>query len=285
MQTKKIVNQLFLSLLITCLIVYYVNVVYSATVYTSSLQFNNTKDKNNKVISDIQFYLVNVTEGKTYGPYTCNSTGGFKFASGIGNGTTYRIDFYMHDVKVYQSTNFVTNATNGTSNTVGPFTIPRLAYAVNGSSVSVFLANTTGVEFISESMSVLEKILRVTVNATGVSIIKVFHGTDLTMPSKVLVGGRDITAYKVASEDLLGNYQDCWFYNATSRVIVIKGTHSSPLTYEVQFAPTSVPWIPQIPSEIVIFDVSVPTLLLILALLLVVAGAVGAYLIIAASKK
>lgn len=283
---KKILNVLLLSLAITLILTFSnVNKVNAGTVYNSSLEFNNTKDSEGKTII-CQFYLVNETANPDtiLGPYTLNSTGGFKFNIGIGNGTTYHLEFYWQGTKVYQTSSFETNVTAGSNNIVGPYTCPRLTTYINGSSVSLYITNSSGVTLSSASFS--NKKLTATFDATGISIIKVFHGTDLQMPSKVFVGGRDITSYKVASEDLLGSYADCWYYDSTYRTVVIKGTHSSALTYEVQFAPPSGGWeFPSMPTTITIFNTAIPTVILLAVALLAIGAVAGGFLILAGRKE
>jgi hypothetical protein len=259
--------------------VYFVNRASATTVFTSYITFNNTKDATGKVLSNLSFKLINVTGNTVQGPFTCNSTGGI-ILGGIANGTVYHIDFYWMGFKVYQTPDFTTSATAGANNTVGPYTCSRLASNVDGSSVSALIQNATGVSFVNVTFS--DKTLRATLEATGVSILIVSHGTDLLPPVKVFVGGQDITAYKVTSIDLLGNYSKAWYYDSANRLAYIKGTHSSPLTYEVQFEPSGyIP--PQQPWSwtITIFDQRIPVLLLACAILLLIALIGGAYLIIA----
>ena len=257
---------------------------FGGVVYDSTIQFNNTTDANNNIFTG-SVYLVNVTGGTTHGPFALNSTGGCSI-SGIGNGTTYHLKFYWQGTEVYQTEDFTTSANPETANTVGPYTLSRLVMTVNGSSVSFFITNATGVTLISVEYS--DKVLRATVNASSgaVSVVKVFHGTDLASPTKVFIGGEDVTAYSVTEAEL-GKYPRCWYYDSANMVVVLKGVHSSSLTYEVQFKPaSSVSWIPipNLPQTITIFNTTIPTLLLALLVLAIIVVIGGAFLLISARR-
>jgi len=262
---------------------FFIASVSAEIIYDSSIVFNNTKDANGNFFLG-SFYLINVTGATEHGPYTLNSTGGYSL-SGIGNGTTYRLKFYWQGTEVHQTEDFTTSTNPETVNIVGPYTLSRFVGAIDGSSVSFFIMNATGVSLISVEYS--DKVLRATVNASSgaISVVKVFHGADLVPPTKVFIGGEDVTAYSVAEEAELGKYPQCWYYDSANRVVVLKGIHSSSLTYEVQFKPaawTPPPWLPNLPQTITIFNTAIPILLLALLVLAVIVIVGGAFILVSA---
>ena len=288
---KKILITLFLFSAISLL---FISSAFADTVYDSSLQFNHAiADYSETRYLDggtVRLYFYNNTQALSA---TLNSTAGYSWTTGIGNGTNYYLAFYWHDILVYNGSgqsgfDFTTNSSAGASNilTLTQQNVTRLALTDN-TNLWVYISNSTGVTFSSVSYNTQTKELIASVNATSgsISIIKVYHGTDLTMPPKVFVGGQDITAYKVndSTDTELGRYTNCWYYDAENRIIWIKGTHSSALEYKVEFAPSGN--IPYIPTTIQIFNTQIPTLLLICAILLLLAAVGAVYLIIGSRRR
>jgi hypothetical protein len=286
---KKIFITLFLFSAISLL---FISSAFADTVYNSSLQFNHAiaDYSGTRYLDGATVKLILKSDNSVNATATLNSTAGYSWTTGIGNGTHYYLAFYWHDILVYNGSgqsgfDFTTNSSTGASNvlTLTQQNVTRLALTDN-TNLWVYISNTTGVMFSSVSYNTQTKELIASVNATSgsVSIVKVYHGTDLTMPPKVFVGGQDITAYKVADTNGFGNYTNCWYYDAENRIIWIKGTHSSALEYKVEFAPSGN--IPYIPTTIQIFNTQIPTLLLICAILLLLAAVGAVYLIIASRR-
>jgi len=288
---KKIFITLFLFSIIS---LFFISSAFADTVYDSSLQFNHAiaDYSGTRYLDGATVKLILKSDNSVNATATLNSTAGYSWTAGIGNGTTYYLAFYWHDILVYNGSGettegfeFTTNSTAGASNvlTLTQQNVAQLALTDNAN-LWVYISNSSSVTFSSVSYNTQTKELIASVSATSgdVSIIKVYHGTDLTMPSKVFAGGQDITAYKVTSESDLGNYDKCWYYDSSNRIVYIKGTHSSALEYKVEFAPPGNT--PYIPPTIVIFNTQIPTLLLICAILLLL-GAVGAVYLIIASRR
>jgi hypothetical protein len=287
---KKILVTLFLFSMIS---LFFISSAFADTVYDSSLQFNYAiADYSGTRYLDggtVRLYFYNNTQALSA---TLNSTAGYSWTTGIGNGTHYYLAFYWHDILVYNGSgqsgfDFTTNSSTGASNvlTLTQQNVTQLALTDN-TNLWVYIDNVTGVTFNLVSYDTQTKELIASVNATSgdVSIVKVYHGTDLTMPSKVFAGGQDITGYKVADINGFGNYTNCWYYDSANRIVYIKGTHSSPLEYKVEFAPSgNIP--PYIPPTIQIFDTQIPTLLLICAVLLLLAAVGAVYLIIGSRRR
>jgi hypothetical protein len=270
----------------------FIGSVSADTAYTSTLEFNNAiaDYSGNNYLSGAQVKLILKSDNTVNATATLNSTAGYNWTTGIGNDTKYYLVFYWNSILVYNGSDasgfdFTTNETDGASNvlTLTQQNVSRLALTDN-SNLWVYLDNDTDVTFKSVSYDTQTKELVVSTAASSgnVSIIKVYHGSDLTMPAKVLAGGQDITAYKVANESELGNYAKCWYYDSANRVVEIKGTHASDLTYEVQFTSSSV-W--DIPNwSITIFNTTVPTLLLAVLVITIIVLAGGAYLLLVSKK-
>jgi hypothetical protein len=271
-----------------------VSSAFAGTVYDSSLQFNHAiaDYSGTRYLDGATVKLILKSDNSINATATLNSTAGYSWTTGIGNGTNYYLAFYWHDILVYNGSgqsgfDFTTNSSAGASNvlTLTQQNVTRLALTDN-TNLWVYISNSSSVTFSSVSYNTQTKelIASVTASSGSVSIIKVYHGTDLTIPSKVFAGGQDITAYKVndSTDTELGRYPNCWYYDAENRIIWIKGTHSSTLEYKVEFAPPGN--IPYIPPTIQIFNTQIPTLLLICAVLLLLA-AVGAVYLIIASKR
>jgi len=288
---KKIVA---LFLLLTAISLLFANSAFAGTVYTSKLEFNHAiaDYSGSRYLDGATVKLFVKANNALNATATLNSTAGYKWTTGIGNGTTYYLAFYWHDILVYNGSGksdagfeFTTNNTAGASNVLSltQQNISRLALTDN-TNLWIYLYNSTGVSFNTVSYNTLTKELVVSVSAPSgnTSIIQVYHGTDLTIPSRVLVGGKDITAYKVTDETELGNYPQCWYYDSANRVVVIKGVHSSSLIYEVEFKPAT--WIPTQPQSVTIFNTTIPTLLLVLLVLAVIVVIGGAYLLISSRR-
>jgi hypothetical protein len=291
---KKIfITTLFLFSAISLLLI---SSAFADTVYDSSLQFNHAiaDYSGNNYLDGATVKLILKSDNSINATATLNSTAGYSWTTGIGNGTNYYLAFYWHDILVYNGSgkttegfDFTTNSSAGASNvlTLTQQNLARLALTDNVN-LWLYIGNTTGAEFSSVSYNTQTKELIASVSAASgsVSIVKVYHGADLTMPPKVFAGGQDITAYKVndSTDTELGRYPNCWYYDAENRIIWIKGTHSSALEYKVEFAPSGN--IPYIPPTVVIFNTQVPTLLLICAVLLLLAAVGAVYLIIASRR-
>jgi hypothetical protein len=288
-------KKLLTSILFLAISMILISSAFAGTDYTSSLEFNHaiadfsgSRYFNGAIVKLI---FSNNTVALTG---TLNSTGGYKWDTGIGNGTRYYLAFYWQGELIYNGSgqtdegfDFTTNNTAGASNklTLQQQNLTRYALTSN-TNLWAYLQNSTGVSFKSASYGELTKELVITVTAPSgnVSIIKVYHGTDLQSPQKVFVNGQDITAFRVsnATDDEFGRYTNCWYYDAGNRVIWLKGTHSSDIEYKIEFAPSvNIP--PQQPWgwTITIFDQRIPVLLLACAILLLIALIGGAYLIIA----
>jgi len=289
---KKILITLFLFSMIS---LFFISSAFADTVYDSSLQFNHAiaDYSGTRYLNGATVKLILKSDNSVNATATLSSTAGYSWSTGIGNGTNYYLAFYWHDILVYNGSgkttegfDFTTNSSTGASNvlTLTQQNVTQLALTDN-TNLWVYIDNVTDVTFnlVSYDTQTKELIASVSAASGDVSIIKVYHGTDLTMPSKVFAGGQDITGYKVADINGFGNYTNCWYYDSANRIVYIKGIHSSALEYKVEFAPSGN--IPYIPPTIQIFDTQIPTLLLICAVLLLLATVGAVYLIIGSRRR
>jgi hypothetical protein len=286
-------KKLLTSILFLAISMVLVSSAFAGTVYTSSLEFNHAiaDFSGSRYFNGATVKLIfsNNTVALTG---TLNSTGGYKWNTGIGNGTHYYLAFYWQETLIYNGSgqttkgfDFTTNNTAGVSNklTLQQQNLARYALTSN-INLWAYLQNSTGVSFESASYGELTKELVITVTAESgsVSIIKVYHGTDLQSPQKVFVNGQDITAYRVSgtTDAEFGRYANCWYYDAENRIVWLKGTHSSDVEYKIEFAPSGnipTPW----NWTITILDRRIPVLLLACAVLLIIAVIGAVYLLLA----
>jgi hypothetical protein len=136
---KKIfITTLFLFSMISLL---FISSAFADTVYDSSLQFNHAiADYSGTRYLDgatVKLIFSNNTVALTG---TLNSTGGYKWNTGIGNNTNYYLAFYWHDILVYNGSgkttegfDFTTNSSAGASNvlTLTQQNLARLALTDN----------------------------------------------------------------------------------------------------------------------------------------------------------
>jgi hypothetical protein len=272
-----------------------VSSAFAGTVYNSSLEFNHAiaDFSGSRYFNGATVKLYKYTGNVLNGTATLNSTAGYKWNTGIANGTRYYLAFYWQGELIYNGSgqttkgfDFTTNNTAGASNklTLQQQNLTRYALTSN-INLWAYLQNSTGVSFKSASYGELTKELVITVNASSgsVSIIKVYHGTDLLPPQKVFVNGQDITAYRVSgtTDAEFGRYANCWYYDSENRIVWLKGTHSSDIEYKIEFAPSGN--IPEQPWNwtITILNQRIPVLLLACAVLLIIAVIGTVYLLLA----
>jgi hypothetical protein len=287
-------KKLLIAILFLAISIMLINSTFAGTDYTSSLEFNHAiaDFSGSRYFNDAIVKLYKYTGNTLNATATLNSTAGYKWDTGIGNGTRYYLAFYWQGTLIYNGSgqttkgfDFTTNNTAGAYNklTLQQQNLTRYALTSN-INLWAYLQNTTGVSFTSASYSELTKEFVINVNASSgsVSIIKVYHGTDLQSPQKVYANGQDITAYRVSgtTDAEFGRYPNCWYYDAENRIIWLKGTHSSDVEYKIEFAPSGN--VPEQPWNwtITIFDQRIPVILLVCAVLLIIALIGAIYLIL-----